>query len=591
MNSDELERCSKIIPQLMDMIDTSRAGDDIYVEAIGKALYNSTGGEDEGLDIWIKFCENDDFYDSDDCYDRWDSFDKNNNLTIKTLAHYARKDSPEKYKEWSKDRCYKAFMKCLDDQSHLQIAKFLYERYWLDFICVSVSKRIWYEHINHRLSKSDLGKCIRDKLDKIVEYVERKRTKLSQDASCEADKEKKNKLENLINKCTLLRKKLSNSCERDKIIKEASYKFRPIDDRIADKLDSDTNTIGIKNGVLEVLNGNINFRDGKLEDYITKTTGIAYRKERYSKKYMSLLDDWLKKCFVTESLMNNFMCICCSFLEGGNKHKILPFFVGKRGDNSKSMMKKLIEKTFGVYCINLPTSVFSGKKSGGPSPELAQGKGARVAFVQETKGDQKFDSDLVKALSGGDSYFARMNRENGGTINTSFTIVTLCNQMPKMQLDRAMQQRVKAVPFDSIWVSKEYPETEEERFTKRIFKADPYFEDKIDGMAPVFLRKLIDFYPIYCKIGMQDSNEVYNASSEYWNKNNIYKRFFNANVTKTDDPKCYIGLDQLYNVYKNWHENEEAGRRPKGKLEFEREITYLMGEHKDGYYIGFNLIG
>src|SRR5690606_1722159 len=150
-------------------------------------------------------------------------------------------------------------------------------------------------------------------------------------------------------------------------------------------------------------------------------------------------------------MLHHFLKFCASCLRGGNNDKIFPIWTGD-GDNSKSMMVKLFESTFGEYCLKFPVQMLSEKaaNSGGPTPQLARAKGSRIAFLDEPEDDVTLNKGIIKRFTGGDSFFARLLQDNGGDIKSTFKMILTCNKVPVItNPDPAIKKRVTLFPYES----------------------------------------------------------------------------------------------------------------------------------------------
>src|SRR5581483_8176384 len=173
------------------------------------------------------------------------------------------------------------------------------------------------------------------------------------------------------------------------------------------------NLMGCTNGLIETLETKAVFRDGKPEDYVSKTTGVYYRKDMNESHptYLKLLN-WFNKVFTDRELCAHFGKMMGALLKGRNSDKIFPILTGD-GDNSKSMIKKMIEAAFGDYVITFQLSTFTGARTGGPDPSVARSRYAHVAFLQEPDADVPIKSGVLKEFTGGDRFFARFLHSNG----------------------------------------------------------------------------------------------------------------------------------------------------------------------------------
>ena len=122
-----------------------------------------------------------------------------------------------------------------------------------------------------------------------------------------------------------------------------------------------------------------------MEDFVTMSSEIPYCPNNYSMDHSDVkaLLLWFRMVFIEEELIDYFLKICASFLYGRNIEKCIYAFCGK-GDNSKSMICKILQKVLSVMAVDFPVSVLTDDKQTGTfGPEVAQAKGARVAFIAE----------------------------------------------------------------------------------------------------------------------------------------------------------------------------------------------------------------
>ena len=95
-----IDLCNKFL----SMINSSRFLDEHLSILIGKAIHNSYQGNEEGLRLWIRHIESS-FVDETNINrnqtlkDVYGNFD-DDNVTIRTLAWYAKLDSPEDYDKY-----------------------------------------------------------------------------------------------------------------------------------------------------------------------------------------------------------------------------------------------------------------------------------------------------------------------------------------------------------------------------------------------------------------------------------------------------------------------------------------------------------
>lgn len=524
---------------------------------VGQALYSVCGGTVHGLEMWIEFTGETDDFGAEECREQYDAFYSNNYLSLKTLAWYAKEDAPEAYEKWHK-QWYKKSLETATNGIHTDVAEAIYRVYWLEFACSDNSKNGLYHFKNHIWTHQpnciELKRKISGEFRKMYEEYRRD---LAEEVLKTSDLNAKNSIEFLIKQISKLVAKLGTTNFKSQVTNECLEKFYTAE--FATKLDSNDCLMGCINGIISAGKESAIFRKGKPEDYVSKTTGIIYNENlSWLSPVVKQVVTWLQQVFPTPELYDFVIKLFASCIRGGNDDKIFPIFTG-RGDNSKSMLKKQFELSFGAYCITLPTTVFTSKRQGsGPTPELAQAKAAKVAFMDETNSDDTINNGALKGLTGKDKFFARNCNENGGAITASFKLILQCNDVPLIpHPDKAIKNRLCIVPFLSTW-TKNPPKTIEEQIKQRLFKMDTTFESKLAGYAPAFLWILVKRYTDYCKEGLVQPQIIKDVTDEYWQQNDMYFQFISEDLEyvyikdKEINPDAQLTVPQAFTRFKDW---------------------------------------
>ena len=554
--------------RLLTMLGRHRVEKDHFWLDVGKSLYNCDEGGENGLQTWIRFTDRSDSHVEEECRNLYPTFRDNNNLTIKTIAWYAKEDCPDGYDNWHKQWCRPAMdsgVSCL----HADVAKSLYRTYWLEFTCCSLDQSQWYQYKNHRWIKLDHGITLRQYIsDDFIRKFEKIRNELGTISFECGDKSMRDTSETMIKKITNLISNLKKVHLKQNIMREAMEHF--YDPNFANIIDMNPNLLGLLNGVLEIVKDKAEIRSGKPEDYVTMCTGIPYRAEfSMSTDLVKTLMKWMRQVFTDEKLCDYFLKMSASCLKGRNDDKIFPIWTGE-GDNSKSMIVKLFEAAFGPYCIKFPTSLLTGKRTGSSSamPELARSKSTRLALLQEPDDEETIRGGILKELTGGDSFFVRNLHEKGGEVQAMFKMILMCNKVPAIPTGgKAVKNRTRIVPFMSTWVNNP-PQSEDEQFEKKLFKKDPFFEVQIPRLAQAFMWLLVQYYPKYIREGIDEPPIVKEATSQYSEDNDIYRQFIGECIVaaKTEDDQINndssLSQAEIYREFKAWYRDSFPGNKP-----------------------------
>lgn len=577
--------------ELAEMMLSMISNDRYFAEAtwidIGKALYTCDNGGNNGLYTWMRYTEKavngcnimlipDHLKTAssirESCRNVYDTFGKNNNITIKTLAWYAREDSPEQYGDWHQNWC-KSSMDVALSGLHTDVAVALYRVYWLDFVYCSIGRGQWYLFSNHRWSLINQGIALRRAISRdFVRRFEHVRMGLLQENMDSNDEDLRARNEATCKKITAIICKLKTVAFKSSLMTEVSEFFNH--ETFENLLDINPELTGVTNGILEIVGNVVNFRKAKPEDYISMCSNTPYH-ENYSWDH-ELVNEcltWIGQVFTDKLLLHHFLKFAASALKGCNEEKIFPIFTGN-GNNSKSMIVKLFEATLSSYCIKFPVALLTDKNgnASGPTPQLARAKSTRLAFIDEPEDDVPLHKGTIKRYTGGDRFFARKLQENGGDITATFKMVMSCNNVPMIDCpDQAVKDRTKIFPFLSKWVN-DPPEDIETQYLTGKFKKNARFEHRIAILAPAFLWIMVQYFTNYVNEGLEDPQIVIDHTENYWKNNDIYAQFAADMIQEVytsegqRDRNHKASISEIYAEFKEWfHDNIPNTKTPDRK--------------------------
>lgn len=587
---------------------------------IGKALYYSCSGEEQGLLTWIKMTkeiiaqkeENSLPYFIKDsveitCYKNYDTF-QCGHITVRTLAWFAAKDSPELYREWQKVWVDNAIERSfLYQGTQSDLAEAFYRRYWLQYVFdPSSTKGTWYRFKNHRWHEIMHGiKGLRDVIShEFVKNYERYNERLTKQITQAASEEDKSKLEKKVKLTFKIIKDLKTSAFKNGVVKELTEKFT--DENFSRARDSNYFLTGMTNGILEVSNDRVLFRDGKPEDYITMSTRIPYREDfTFNTPIVQECMRWFEMVYVDEEVREFFLKFGASGLVGRNLTKNFFIFSGD-GNNSKSMIVRGFEEAWGDYVFKIPVEALSQKYSdpSKASPHLARGLATRFGFTEEPEKSVELSAGVIKRYTGNDKMFTRKLNENGGEQVMTFKTVMGTNDLPIIpNPDTAIRGRVCIIPHDSIWMN-DAPPTFEEQMKLRRFPLDKNFEKKIPSLAPAFLWILVKYFPAFVK-NFDQPAAIKERCQQYWLTKDLYAIYINERIQKKDINMNYeekatnitLYFKDLYNDFKMWYRQNYSGSKTPdsgtAKSNFIKHLGRLTGGANSGVgsgWIGHQLI-
>lgn len=596
--------------QMLPMIDRSKFFMEISWLDIGKALYHSDNGGESGLSVWVKSTQKavigagelPKFMEASGtlqqtCKDLYQTF-SGKPITVKTAAWYARLDNPEKYAQWHKEWCMQAIAKSIS-LTHTDVATAIYRIYWLDFLYFPPEKK-WYTYKNNRWEIDDEALNLKGVISK--DFVDRMNAvRAAVAADVRNDENGDANAENAsatIKKIDTFIVKLKTTGYKESLVNELRIFFK--NNKFQRCADANPNILGIANGILEISGNLVHFRSGKPEDYVVLNTNVPYQ-EDYTWESPLVVEcmTWFGQVFPDKELLHHFLKFASSCLKGRNSDKIFPIFTGE-GNNSKSMIVKIFEKTFGEYCIKFDMANVTSRNqnASGPTPQLARSKAVRVAFMDEAADDVPIHKETIKRVVGGDSFYTRKNYDNGGDIEVFFKLILSCNKVPIIpKADKAIKNRTRLFPFMSTW-SADAPEDLKEQYATSTFKMDVLFEERIPFLASAFLWIMSKYYPYYSAEKLPDPPIIIEHTEAYWRDNDVYAQFAadcvtitpNRNANDEELKDVRVTFNEIYAQFRIWYKEAFDGTKIPEKANVKTDLQARWGKLHGQFFYGICLI-
>ena len=135
-------------------------------------------------------------------------------------------------------------------------------------------------------------------------------------------------------------------------------------------------------------------------------------------------------------------------LTGSTQEQVLAFVHGPPM-TGKTVFLETIAGMFGTYHENTNANTFAKSANDRHPTDLAALAGARLVTASETAEGRGWDTQRVKALTGGDEVSARFMRQDFFTYKPRYQILIVGNHEPEVDgVDAALMRRLHVVPFN-----------------------------------------------------------------------------------------------------------------------------------------------
>jgi phage/plasmid-associated DNA primase len=330
---------------------------------------------------------------------------------------------------------------------------------------------------------------------------------------------------------------------------------------------------------------NVHFRAAYPDDLITLQMAAEYHPEIYSWEHpdVQYVMEFKRKILTEEEIREFSLTHKGSCLMGGNKEKYNIINIGESAHNGKSTDASFDRQTFGTYSGKLPLGAVSGAtpKMNEVNPFLVNTKGTRIQQIDEASKKQEFNAAFMKLAAGNDEQSGRKLYSDGVTFLPQFNLIMYCNSAPtrlESAGDAGMDERDVLIPHNSRF-TKNAPESIEEQWRQKVFKADPHIKVALKARIDAHLWILVEYLKKYLEFGLKKPQGVIDKTDNYHRANNPYKQFISEKLENTSRQVDFVALQDLYAHYKLWFADCFPGKKLENKEDFSSEITKYLGPY------------
>lgn len=514
---------------------------------------------------WMKMsskAEGFSFDEIEEYYDMWKRFANNKEgLTYKSIMYWARNDGDRaEYNKIHSETVDYFIEQTVKGQTEFDLANVLLQLFKDRFVCVSIKNNIWYEFKNHRWSEIDSGNTLRLWCSRDVYklYNDKAMAEDERMDALEEDDPNRQKIEKKINTLHSIGLMLRRTNHKNNIMREARDLF--YDKDFLAKQDENNNLMCFNNGVFD-FRENV-FRDGKPEDYITKSTHIDYVPiENVDKNACSQVKEFMKQLFPVPELHNYMWEHLASTLIGTNENQTFNIYIGS-GANGKSKLVDLMTKVLGDYKGTVPITLITQKRPGigGTSSEIVQLRGVRYAVMQEPSKGDKINEGIMKEITGGDPIQGRALFKETVTFIPQFKLVVCTNTLFDIKdTGDGTWRRIRVCDFKAKFREKPVNDDPDEPYQ---FPIDKKIESKFEVWKEPFMSLLVEIAKR--KKGLVEDCEIVLSKSNAYREDQDYLREFSREkIIEMEGGK--IKKTELLESFKQWYTIQYGRSVPKGK--------------------------
>jgi len=609
----------KLLTNLCECFSNERATEYGKWLDVGLALHNTNS--DKFLPVWEKFSQK--YYkyregsSKRNCAQKWASFENSNTgnpLTVGSLRYWANHDDPKKYNKVMIDNLGSQIEKSVDKgpEAHHLIGLVVHKYYQGQFLCVDIADD-WYFFDGNRWKKTLKGHELKKRIHNEIYNIYHEYSKKYKEEMTNSDEDStvhKIAKENH-DRCTTFQKKLLQENYVITLIGALRHLFYK--EKVAEEFDSNVNILGMDNGVID-LKAWV-FREGRPEDYITKSTDfsipllpidghkvelpiklsdinthLSKQIEGYN-TFRHDLNAFIQQIIPIDEVRDYTIRFLSKCLSGENRDEGFYIWTGS-GGNGKSKMIELMQLVLGDYAGGLPVSLITKSRasSNSATPEMERTKGLRLVVMQEPEANESINIGLMKELTGNDKIYARGLFKEPIEFIPQFKMLLMCNDLPNIPTnDDGTWRRLEVVDFIARFVDDKNKLDD----SKHVYKRDKQLKSKFDAWKLVFFGFLLEEWMKYDKEGITIPKQVNNKTKSYRNDNDIVGQWIDQSCEISDNIQQKNGLElaptsfgDLFFEFKQWC--QEQGYKPPDKKKTKDDLMKWQEKTSYGLSMGKN---
>ena len=354
-----------------------------------------------------------------------------------------------------------------------------------------------------------------------------------------------------------------------------------------DMINGDPDSIAVRNGNIDLKTGKLVNR--KFDDYNTFFLDIEYEEDMKTPNMDKFMDDIMLNQKDIIEFLSTFLGYT---ITGHNKEQKFSVWYGDKGSNGKSVLAKLLDKTFGEYFTILDSEIFSVKKgtAGTATTHLNYIQDKRFGIMDESNKNEEMNEGLIKRITGGTKLRIRKLHKESELIEVALVPIILSNFKPKVSTDPALFRRLILIEFEAQFLDDETDIKYDPNNPRHKWK-DADIDNKIseNEVLSYFVRYSAKWYQSGQKLKVPDKIKKYNKKFQY--NCNVVNKFLDNEcmlVVDNDDAlqsKYFTQTIVLYNKFVDYCRlNNEVNKIPKNEFEgilLEKNILQMRNDYEE----------
>jgi P4 family phage/plasmid primase-like protien len=214
------------------------------------------------------------------------------------------------------------------------------------------------------------------------------------------------------------------------------------DDEFEQMLDARPYLLGVRNGVVDLRNGEVRQREP--EDMIFTVLDFDYDPDAPT----TFIEDTVKAIMADDMAMVAYLQKVLGYAITGEVCEEIFLIFTAGGRNGKGLLMQSLMEIMGRFYVEMNCGIIISRQVSNLDAERGKLLGARIAVFNELESGEKLKTSEVQMLSGGDGIPAAPKYQDPITIRPRHLCILTTNHMPELsEVKVATIERVIVVPF------------------------------------------------------------------------------------------------------------------------------------------------
>lgn len=321
------------------------------------------------------------------------------------------------------------------------------------------------------------------------------------------------------------------------------------------EFDRDDHLLNVANGIVDLRTGELLPHDR--DALCTKISDVEYRPG--ARDY--LFDRFITAAADGDADFMAYLQRAAGYsLTAHTGEKCLFLIYSEQTDTAKSTFLNALKTAAGRYAITVDADLLLDRNQNQQSYDVAKLQGARVVSASESKDGRRWNSGLVKNLTGGDPIRAREIRQSSVEFLPRFKLWLATNHAPNIENggDDAMWNRLRRIPFNH-------------RIPKA--KRDPAIKAALENpaspTAQAFLRWAVEGAQMWFNDGLGTCAVIETELEQYQRETDPLGAFLDDCCVMNEF--AHVKTSELREAYDNWC-RAQGQRFPLSRTNFARAL-------------------